>query len=34
MLTWSPCVNQLILVTNNVSDYREFQGLKVENWHY
>lgn len=28
------CVNQLILVTNNVSDYREFQGLKVENWHY
>lgn len=28
------CVNQLILVTNNVSDYREFQGLKIENWHY
>ena len=27
-------VNQLILVTNNVSDYREFQGLKIENWHY
>ncbi|CAO5010825.1 type II toxin-antitoxin system VapC family toxin [Microcystis aeruginosa] len=27
-------VNQLILVTNNISDYREFQGLKIENWHY
>ena len=25
--------NQLILVTNNISDYREFEGLKIENWH-
>jgi tRNA(fMet)-specific endonuclease VapC len=25
-------VNSLILVTNNVSDYSDFQGLQVENW--
>ncbi len=24
--------NQLILVTNNVSDFDIFQGLKIENW--
>lgn len=24
--------NQLILVTNNVSDFDNFQGLKIENW--
>ncbi len=26
-------VNNLILVTNNVSDYADFQELQVENWH-
>jgi tRNA(fMet)-specific endonuclease VapC len=25
-------VNQLILVTNNVSDFANFQGLVIENW--
>jgi tRNA(fMet)-specific endonuclease VapC len=25
-------VNNLILVTNNVSDYADFQGLQIENW--
>lgn len=25
-------VNNLILVTRNVSDYAEFQGLTIENW--
>ncbi|MBW4572610.1 MAG: type II toxin-antitoxin system VapC family toxin [Tolypothrix carrinoi HA7290-LM1] len=25
-------VNNLVLVTNNVVDYAEFQSLKVENW--
>ncbi|MEB3337362.1 MAG: hypothetical protein VKJ46_07875, partial [Leptolyngbyaceae bacterium] len=25
-------VNNLILVTNNVSDYTNFQNLKIENW--
>lgn len=24
--------NQLILVTNNVSDFEDFQGLQIENW--
>lgn len=24
--------NQLILVTNNVSDFQDFQGLQIENW--
>ena len=24
--------NQLILVTNNVSDFKDFQGLQIENW--
>lgn len=26
-------VNDLILVTRNVDDFRQFQGLQVENWH-
>ncbi len=26
-------VNDLILVTRNLSDFRIFQGLRVENWH-
>lgn len=25
-------VNNLILVTNNVSDYTDFQNLRIENW--
>jgi len=25
-------VNNLILVTNNISDYADFQDLKIENW--
>ncbi|GJD18337.1 PilT domain-containing protein [Rivularia sp. IAM M-261] len=25
-------VNNLILVTNNVADYSDFQNLKIENW--
>ena len=25
-------INQLILVTNNVSDFSTFQNLKIENW--
>lgn len=25
-------VNNLILVTNNVSDYADFQNLRIENW--
>lgn len=25
-------VNNLILVTNNVTDYSKFQGLQIENW--
>ena len=25
-------VNDLILVTNNVSDYADFQNLRIENW--
>ena len=24
--------NDLILVTNNVTDFQEFEGLKIENW--
>ncbi|MEO1131173.1 MAG: type II toxin-antitoxin system VapC family toxin [Cyanobacteria bacterium J06639_1] len=24
--------NQLIVVTNNVSDFRDFQGVQIENW--
>ena len=24
--------NRLILVTNNVSDFQDFQGLQIENW--
>ncbi len=27
-------VNGLILVTNNVSDYADFQELQLENWFY
>ncbi|MEQ8752035.1 MAG: type II toxin-antitoxin system VapC family toxin [Coleofasciculus sp. G1-WW12-02] len=27
-------VNQLILVTNNVSDYANFNELKIENWYF
>ena len=26
-------VNDLVLVTNNVSDFENFNGLKVENWY-
>lgn len=26
------CVNNLILVTNNVSDYANFQELQIDNW--
>jgi tRNA(fMet)-specific endonuclease VapC len=26
-------VNELILVTNNVSDFAEFSGLQIENWY-
>lgn len=26
-------VNELVLVTNNVRNYRHFIGLKIENWH-
>lgn len=25
-------VNHLILVTRNVSDYQDFEGLRMENW--
>jgi tRNA(fMet)-specific endonuclease VapC len=25
-------VNDLTLVTNNITDYAEFQDLKMENW--
>lgn len=25
--------NDLIIVTNNISDYRDFLDLKLENWH-
>jgi tRNA(fMet)-specific endonuclease VapC len=24
--------NNLILITNNISDFDNFQGLKIENW--
>jgi Predicted nucleic acid-binding protein, contains PIN domain len=24
--------NDLVLVTNNVSDFQDFDGLKIENW--
>lgn len=27
-------VNNLILVTNNVVDYEDFQNLKIENWFF
>jgi len=27
-------VNQLILVTNNVSDYANFNELQIENWYF
>jgi tRNA(fMet)-specific endonuclease VapC len=27
-------VNQLILVTNNVSDYANFNELPIENWFF
>jgi tRNA(fMet)-specific endonuclease VapC len=27
-------VNQLILVTNNVSDYANFNDLPIENWYF
>ena len=26
-------VNQLVLVTRNTSDYKEFSELEIENWH-
>ncbi len=26
-------VNDLILVTRNVDDFKQFQGLQVDNWH-
>lgn len=26
-------VNSLILVTRNMSDFKEFSGLKLKNWH-
>lgn len=26
--------NDLVLVTNNVSDFQDFDGLKIENWFH